>query len=86
MLLSKTLNKDRGSSNSIENPVLVSYRFFSTYLKKLQVFLQVKSPTRSFVFVYPFPPVVTDGRIARCSFQKNHEISLHPLAYSGISG
>ena len=71
MLLSKTLIKKRGSSYSIENPILVLQIFFlHVPKKKMQVVLQVKSPTYSlcFVFVYPFPPTVTDGRIARCSF------------------
>jgi len=34
MLMSKTLVKKKGSSNSIENPFLVSYRFLQQVPKK----------------------------------------------------
>jgi hypothetical protein len=82
----RTLIKKKGRSNSIENP-LSPTDFYSMCLKRLQVVLQVKSPSYSwcFVFVFPLPPIVKDGRIASCSFKKSHEIS-HPWAYSGISG
>jgi len=46
--------------------------FYSTYLKKLQVLLQVKSSSSIwyFGFVFPVPPIVTDGRTARYSLKK----------------
>ena len=70
MLPSRTQIKKKGRSNSIENPFLFPINVYSTYLKKLQVVLQVKSSSYSqcFAFVFPLPPTVTDGRITRCSF------------------
>jgi hypothetical protein len=61
MLLSRTINKKNCSSNNIENPFLVSYRFFSMHLKKMHVVLP------SEIFEFLLPPIVTGGRIARCS-------------------
>jgi hypothetical protein len=43
MLLSRTLIKKKGSSNYIQNPFLVYYRFLYHVPKKLRVVLQVKS-------------------------------------------
>ena len=69
----------KGSSNIIENPFLVS--FIARTSKNLQVVIQVKSPSCScFVFVFPLSPILTDGRTARYSFLKTHEVSFHPPA------
>jgi len=70
MLPSRTLIKKRVAPTVSRIPFLSPTDFYSTYLKKRQVVLQVKSSSYSqcFVFVFPLPPTVTDGRIARCSF------------------
>jgi len=56
------------------------------YLKKLQVVLQVKSPSYSwcFVFVFPFPQIVIDGRTARCSWNCSSSSSIFRYKWQNV--
>jgi hypothetical protein len=88
MILPRTIIKKKCSSSIIENTFLVSYRFFKHLPKKLQVVIQVKSPSCSWVLFSYFlsHQLRQTVELLDMHSKKSHEISRHPRADTVTSG
>ena len=71
MFLCRTLIKKGFSPIILRTPFFSPTEVYSTYGRNCNSFFRGnRPPIVGVLFVFPLPPVVTDGRIDRCSFKK----------------